>query len=68
MQPVQARGRLNVKLNGKLLEKVKSFKYVGSTVARDARMDVKVCNRVKETTKCLGGMKSVMKKLSPGNG
>merc|ERR1712035_93331 len=55
------RGRLNVKLNGDLLEEVESFKYLGSHVAVGGGVETEVNFWVKEASKCLGGMKSVMR-------
>ena len=54
-------GRLEVSLNGETLEEVESFKYLGSHIARDGGVGVEVSSRVKEASKCLGGMKSVMR-------
>ncbi len=45
---VQDGGRLNARLNGELLEEVESFKYLRLTIVVNGRMDVEVCNRVKE--------------------
>lgn len=47
---VQYGGRLNVRLNGELLEKAESFKYLGSTVAVNGGMDMEVYNRGKEAS------------------
>ena len=55
------RGKLNVKLNGDLLEEVESFKYLGSHIAVGGGVETEVNFRVKEASKCLGGMKRVMR-------
>ncbi len=59
-------GRMNVRLNGELLEEVESFKYLGSHVAVNGRVDVEVGNRMKEASKCMGGMKSVLSNRALG--
>ncbi len=51
--------RLDVRLDGKMLEKVASFKYLGSHVAVNGSVNV-VGDRVKEASKCMGGMRSVL--------
>ncbi len=51
--------RLDVRLNGGRLEEVESFKYLGSHVTVNGRVNVDVGHRVKETSKCIGDMKSV---------
>ncbi len=51
--------RLDVRLDGEMLEEVENFKYFGSHVAVCGRVNVEVCYRVKEISKCMGGMKSV---------
>ena len=51
--------RMNVRLDGELLEEVQSFKYLGLHVAVNGRVDVEVGHRVKEASKCMGAMKSV---------
>ena len=53
--------RMNVSLNGEVLEEVDQFKYLGSVVAANGRIEADVCNRVKEGCKTLGAMKGVMK-------
>ena len=53
--------RMNVSLNGEILEEVDQFKYLGSVVAANGRIEADVCHRVKEGSKTLGAMKRVMK-------
>ncbi len=55
------RDRLDVGLDGEMLEEVESFKYLGSHVAINVRVDVEVGHRVKKASKCMGGMKSVLR-------
>ncbi len=43
-----------------MLEEVENFKYLESHVAVKGRMDVEVGHRVKEASKCTGGMKGVL--------
>ncbi len=45
--------RLDVRLDGKMLEEVESFKYLGSYVAVNGRVNVEVGHRVKEASKCI---------------
>ncbi len=52
--------RLDVRLNGEMLEEVESFKYLESHVAVNGRVNVEVSHRMKEGSKCIGGMKSVL--------
>ncbi len=51
---------MDVRLDGEMLEEVKSFKYLGSHVAVNWRVNVEIGHRVKETSKCMGGMKSML--------
>jgi hypothetical protein len=53
--------RLNVRLNGERLEDVQSFKYLGSHIAVKGGVEEEVRHRVNEASKCLGGLKSVMR-------
>ena len=53
--------RMNISLNGEVLEEVDQFKYLGSVVAANGRIEADVCHRVKEGCKTLGAMKRVMK-------
>ncbi len=53
------RDKLDVRLNGEMLEEVENFKYLGSHAAVNGRVNLEVGHRVKEASKCLGGMKSV---------
>ncbi len=47
-------------------EEVKIFKYLGSHVAVNGRVNVEVSHRVKEASKCISGMKSVLRNRAPG--
>jgi len=47
--------RMNVVLNGKLLEEVGCFKYLGSHIAVDGKIDVEVKCRMNEVGKVWGG-------------
>ncbi len=51
--------RMNVALNGKLLEKVECFKFLGSHVAVDGGIDGEVKFRMNEVGNVCGRMKSV---------
>ncbi len=42
--------RLDVRLDGEMLEEVESFKYLGSHVAVNGRVNVEVSHRVKEAS------------------
>ena len=53
--------RMNVVLNGEVLEEVNQFKYLGSIVAANGRIEADVCHRVKERCQALGAMKRVVK-------
>ncbi len=50
--------RLDVRLDGEVLEEVESFKYLGSYAAVNGRVNVEVGHRVKAVSKC--GMKIVL--------
>jgi len=52
---------LNVKLNGEMLERVESFKYLGSQISMYGGVDEDVRYRVNEASKAWGGMKAVFK-------
>ena len=52
-------GRLNVRLNGEMLEEVDSFKYLGSLIEADGGVIMEVKQRVNEAGRVLGGMKRV---------
>lgn len=54
-------GRLNVSLNGEVLEEVDRFKYLGSVVEATGGVEADVCHRVNEGCKMLGAMKGVIK-------
>ena len=45
--------RMNVSLNGEVLEEVYKFKYLCSVVAANGRIETDVCHRVKEGCKTL---------------
>ncbi len=47
------------RLDGEVLEEVESFKYLGPHVAVNGRVHVEVGHRVKEVSKCMGGMESI---------
>ncbi len=51
--------RMNVALNGKMLEEVECFKYLGSHVAVDGGIDGYMRFRMNEVRKVCGRMKSV---------
>ncbi len=51
--------RMNVILNGKLLEEVECFKYLGLHVPVDEGIDVEVKFKMNEVGEVCGGMKSV---------
>ena len=53
-------GNLNITLNGERLEQMNLFKYLGSHVSYDGKVEQEVCQKVKEASKCLGGIKSMM--------
>ncbi len=51
--------RLDVRLDEEMLKEVENFKYLGSHVAVNGRVNVEVGHRMKEAGKCMGGMKCV---------
>ena len=53
--------RLNVTLDGEVLEEVDQFKYLGAIVAANGGVEADVCHRVNEGCKMLGAMKGVMR-------
>ena len=57
-------GDLDIRLNGEQLEKVDCFKYLGSTVASDGKIEPEVKVRVNEAGKVLGGMRKILKSRS----
>ena len=59
-------GRLNVVLNGEMLEEVDQFKYLGSVVAVSGGVEADVRHRVNEGCKVLGAVKKVMKNRGLG--
>ena len=52
--------RLNVMLNGEVLEEVEQFKYLGSVIAANGGVEADVHHRVNEGCKVLGALKGVM--------
>ena len=52
--------RLNVTLNGEVLEEVDQFKYLGSVIAANGGVEADVRNRVNEGCKVLGAMKGII--------
>ena len=58
--------RLNVMLNGEVLEEVDQFKYLGSVIAANGGVEADVRHRVNEGCKVLGAMKGVMKNRGLG--
>ena len=59
-------GRLNVTLNGEVLEEVNQFKYLGSIIDANGGVEADVRHRVNEGCKVLGAMKGVMKNRGLG--
>ena len=55
-----------ISMNGEQLEEVDSFKYLGSHVAKAGTVEEEVKYRVKEASKCMGGMKKVMSNRTLG--
>ena len=53
--------RLNVTLDGEVLEEVDQFKYLGSIIAANGGVEADVRHRVNEGCKVLGAMKGVMR-------
>ncbi|XP_076031278.1 uncharacterized protein LOC143019503 [Oratosquilla oratoria] len=53
--------RLEVNIKGERLEEVDSFRYLGASVAGKGGVKVEVECRLREASKCLGGLKSVMR-------
>ena len=58
--------RLNVMLNGEVLEEVYQFKYLGSVIAANGGVEVYVRHRVNEGCKVSGALKKVMKNRGLG--
>ena len=58
--------RLNVMLNGEVLEEVDQFKYLGSVIAANGGVEADVHHRVNEGSKVLGAVKGVMKNRGLG--
>ena len=59
--------RLDVRLNGEVLEEVDQFKYLGSVIAACGGVEA-MCLRVDEGCKKLSEMKDVMKNRRLGMG
>ena len=60
--------RMNVDLNGEVLEQVNEFKYLGSVVAANGGVEADVSHRISEGSKVLGAMKGVMRNRGLGMG
>ena len=60
------RAETRISMNGEQLEEVDSFKYLGSHVAKAGTVEEEVKYRVKEASKCMGGMKKVMSNRTLG--
>ena len=58
--------RLNVMLNGEVLEEVDQFKYLGSVIAANGGVEADVHHRVNEGCKVLDALKGVMKNIGLG--
>ena len=58
--------RLNVSLDGEVLEEVDQFKYLGSVIAADGGVEADVKHRVNEGCKVLGAMRGVIKNRGLG--
>ncbi|XP_068224530.1 uncharacterized protein [Palaemon carinicauda] len=58
--------RLNVMLNGKLLEEVDQFKYLGTVTAANGGVESDVCQKMNEGCKVLGAMKEMVKNTRLG--
>ena len=58
--------RLNVLLDGEVLEQVDQFKYLGSIIAENGGVEADVSNRVKEGSKVLGAVSGVIKNRGLG--
>lgn len=54
-------GGMNIVLNGKMLEEVSVFKYLGSNVTADGSCENEVVHRVNEGAKVLGAVNRVVK-------
>ena len=54
-------GDLAIGINGELIEEVKNFKYLGSQISVKGSTERDVNCRLNEASKCLGGLKSVLK-------
>ena len=58
--------RLNVMLNGEVLEEVDQFEYLGSVIVTNGGVEADVHHRVNEGCKVLGALKVVMKNRGLG--
>ena len=54
-------GELAIGINGELIEEVENFKYLGSQISVKGGTERDVNCRLNEASKCLGGLKSVLK-------
>ena len=57
----QRRERLNLRLNGEMLEEVESFKYLGSTIGKNGGVVEDVIGRVNDGAKVSDAMKRLWK-------
>ena len=57
-------GHLDIRLNGEPLEKVDSFKYLGSVIAADGKVETEVKVRVNEAGRVHGGLRKILKSRS----
>ena len=57
---------LNAMLNGKALEEVDQFIYLGLVIASNGGVEADVCHRVNEGCKVLGALKGLMKNKGLG--
>ena len=57
----QKRERLNLRLNGEMLEEVESFKYLGSTIGKNGGVVEDVIGRVNDGAKVTDAMKRLWK-------
>ena len=57
----QRRERLNLSLNGEMLEEVESFKYLGSTIGKNGGVVEDVIGRVNDAAKVSDAMKRLWK-------
>ena len=53
--------KLNIKMNGKALEQVQNFKYLGVIISADGTMNAEIESRMTQGRKIMGAMKKVWK-------